>query len=293
MQPTIWIYDNGAKFNSDADKVKQAFPDMADELTANPKVKFLYQKQQSIADWYGAKYRVEWMSRDRNGGDDGVNFPIIRLGDVMLMAAEATLGDVQADGSAKPTKKYGVDGPGLFKQIRDRAKASTDKPLTAENLMEERKLELTGEYVRKFDLMRWGILHTAMKEAKARLERMDKHEGEFEGLQDTVYFKYTRCDDYVYEAGIKGFVQTDVFGLKKGEKGKPVAQEGEVWIKSNIYESSSSGRQLASVNYMLYDYDNEKCLLGKQYWPIFATSVGSSNGALWNDYMYATETKAE
>lgn len=287
MQPTIWIYDNGAKYNSDVEKVKQAFPDMVADLETDAKTKFLYPKQQSIADWYAAKYRVEWMSRDRNGGDDGVNFPIIRLGDVMLMAAEATLGDVQEDGSVKPTNLYGIDGQKLFDQIRERAHASK-KELNAKNLMEERKLELTAEYVRKFDLMRWGNLHTTMIAAKARLELMDKHEGEFAGLQDTIYFQYKRCDDYVYEAGIKGFVQTGVYGLKKGETGKPEAQEGEVWIKSNIYESSSSGRQLAAVNYMLYDYDNEKCLLGKQFWPIFATSVGTSNGALWNDYMYDT-----
>lgn len=286
MQPTVWVYDNGAKFNSDAEKVKQAFPGIAEDLEANPKYKFLYPKQQSIADWYAAKYRVEWMSRDRNGGDDGVNFPIIRLGDVMLMAAEATLGDIQEDGSVKPTETYKIDGQYWFNQIRERAKAS-HKDLTPENLMEERKLELTGEYVRKFDLMRWGNLHTKMKAAKARLADMDQHVGEFEGLQDTIYFQYKRCDDYVYAEGIKGYVQTNVYGLKKGETGKPVIQEGEVWVKSNIYESSSTGRQLATVNYMLYDYDNELCLLGKQYWPIFATNVGSSNGALWNDYMYA------
>lgn len=285
MQPTIWIYDDGKKFNSDPEKVKQAFPGIADSE------KFLYPKQQSISDWYAAKYRVEWMSRDRNGGDDGVNFPIIRLGDVLLMAAEATLGDVQEGGSVKPANTYGIIGQDLFDKIRSRAKASTNKKLTAESLMEERKLELTGEYVRKYDLMRWGILHTALKNAKARLERMDQHIGEFEGLQDTIYFQYKRCDDYVYEPGIKGFVVTNVYGLKKGETGKPVMQEGETWIKSNIYESSSTGRQLAPVNYMLYDYDNEKCLLGKQFWPIFATSVGSSNGALWNDYMYASGAK--
>lgn len=284
MVPSIWIYDNGTKYNSSADKVLLAFPDMAAELAANSKTKFLYQKQQSIADWYGAKYRVEWMSRERTGNDDGVDYPVIRLADVMLMAAEATMGDIQEYGSVKPGETYGVDGQALFDQIRARAGVPSIE-LNGKTIMHERKYEFTGEYIRKYDLMRWGMLHTAMKDARERLDRMDKHIGEFAGLQDTIYFKYKRCDDFSMP-GVKGFVIDAVYGLKKGETGVPAEYNSEDgWVKTCIYESSD-GRQLAPVNYVLYDYDNEACLLGRQYWPIFSTNVGASNGALWNDYMY-------
>lgn len=286
MQPSIWVYDNGAKYNSSAEKVLQAFPDMAADLSADSKTKFLYQKQQSIADWYAAKYRVEWMTRERTGNDDGVNYPIIRMADVMLMAAEATLGDIQTGGSVVPAEKYGIDGQSLLNRVRARA-GVPNVELNAKNIMDERKFELTGEYVRKYDLMRWGILHTAMKEAKARLAQMDAHEGDFAGLQDTIYFKYKRCDDFSMP-NVKGFVIDAVYGLKKGEKGAPADfSTADGWVKTCIYESSSDGRQLAPVNYTLYDYDNEACLLGRQYWPIFSTNVGASNGALWNDYLYA------
>lgn len=285
MQPSIWVYDNGTKFNSSSDKVMQAFPDMAAELAANSKTKFLYQKQQSVADWYGAKYRVEWMKRERTGNDDGVDYPIIRMADVMLMAAEATLGDIQEGGTVKPGETYGIDGQSLLNQIRARAGVGNVE-LNAKNIMEERKLEFTGEYIRKFDLMRWGILHTTLVAAKARLEQMDKHAGEFAGLQDTIYFKYKRCDDFAMD-GVKGFVIDHVYGLKKGETGTPAEYDSaEGWVKTCIYESSSDGRQLASANFVLYNYDEEECLLGRQYWPIFGTNVGASNGALWNDYLY-------
>lgn len=286
MQPTIWIYDNGTKYNSDPDKVKQAFPDMASALAADPKTKFLYQKQQSVADWYGAKYRVEWMARDRNGNDDGVDYPVIRMADVMLMAAEAAIGGVGAD---VPAKVYRINAQSLFDEVRTRAGVPT-KTLSMAALQEERKLEFTGEYIRKYDLMRWGILHTAMKDARARLAQMDKHEGDFAGLQDSVYFKYKSCDDYAMP-GVKGFVIDQIYGLKKGEKGMPSDFDSEAgWVKTCIYESSS-GRQLLEGNFPLYNYDDEECLLGKQYWPIFSVNVGASNGALWNDYMYKDAEK--
>lgn len=275
MQPTIWVYDDGTKYNSDASKVALAFP----EREGNEKI--LYQKQQSVADWYAAKYRVEWMTRERNGNDDGVDFPIIRLADVLLMAAEATIGGVGGD---VPANLHGVNGQDCLDKVRARAHAS-NKRLSMEAIQEERKLEFTGEYLRKYDLMRWGNLHIVMKDAKARLELMDKHEGEFAGLQDTLYFKYKRCDDFSMP-GVKGFVIDSVYGMKKGELGTPSYYNSENgWVKTCVYESSS-GRQLADFNFMLYNYDEEECLLGRQYWPIFSANVGASNGTLWNDYMY-------
>lgn len=275
MAPSIWIYDDGTKFNSDPDKVALAFPDREGSE------KILYQKQQSMAAWYGAKYRVEWMVRDRNGNDDGVDYPIIRLADVLLMAAEASIGGIGGD---VPTNLYGVNGQSLFNQVRERAGLS-GKTLSMQAIEDERKFEFTGEHIRKYDLMRWGILHTSLKDAKAHIAQMDQHAGEYAQLQDTIYFKYKRCDDYSMP-GVKGFVIDSVYGLNKGELGTPAYYNSENgWVKTCIYESSS-GRQLAEGNYVLYNYDNEECLLGRQYWPIFSVNVGASNGSLWNDYLY-------
>ena len=158
------------------------------------------------------------------------------------------------------------------------------------SLQEERKLEFTGEYIRKYDLMRWGILKETLEAAHDRLAAMNNHEGEFSGLQDTIYFKYKYVgDEYSYTAGIKGFViDTDsTYGLKKGETGAPATYSKENgWVKTAIY-LGSSGRELAPDNYMLFDREFPERLNGRQYWPIFSVNVGQSEGALWNDYDYA------
>ncbi|MBO7455190.1 MAG: RagB/SusD family nutrient uptake outer membrane protein [Paludibacteraceae bacterium] len=280
MARYIWVYDDGSEFNSDREKVKHAFPN----VDVDNHEKFLYQKRSMIDSWYGNKYRVEWMNRNRTGNDDGVNFPIIRYADVLLMAAEASLGGISGD---KPAETYGINGQSCFDQVRSRAHASS-KPLTMENLQEERKLEFTGEYLRKYDLMRWGILKETLINAHERLANMNQHAGEFEQLQDTIYYNYRYVgDEYSFATGIKGFVIDSVFGLNKGELGIPeLPVSGR--MKGSLYASESNGRVLAPDNYMLFDREFPERLNGRQLWPIFAVNVGQSNGTLWNDYDYVS-----
>lgn len=281
MARYIWVYDDGSEFSSDREKVKHAFPN----VDVDNHEKFLYQKRTMIDSWYGNKYRVEWMTRNRTGNDDGINFPIIRYADVLLMAAEASLGGIGGD---KPSDTYGIDGQACFDQVRSRAHASS-KTLTMAALQEERKLEFTGEYLRKYDLMRWGILKETLIRAHERLANMNQHADEFEQLQDTVYYNYRYVgDDYSFATGIKGFVVDSVFGLNKGELGTPkLPVIGR--MKGSLYASESNGRVLAPDNFMLFDRDYPERINGRQYWPIFAVNVGQSNGTLWNDYDYVSE----
>lgn len=279
MARYIWIYDDGTKFNEDPEKVAKAFPEKGTDS------KILYQKNQSTGDWYANKYRVEWMTRNRTGNDDGINFPIIRYADVLLMAAEASIGGIGGD---MPTNTYGIDGAQCFNQVRSRAHVG-NKELTMENIQEERKLEFTGEYLRKYDLMRWGILKEKLLAAHERLANMNNHAGEFAQLQDTIYYKYKFVgDEYSFSSDIKGFVIDSVYGLNKGETGTPAYYNTEAgWVKTSIY-SSSSGRELAPDNYMLFDREYPERLNGRQLWPIFAVNVGQSEGTLWNDYDYVS-----
>ena len=159
------------------------------------------------------------------------------------------------------------------------------------NLQEERKLEFTGEYLRKYDLMRWGILKESLEHAHERLANMNNHAGEFSQLQDTIYYHYKFVgDDLSFTSGIKGFVIDSVYGLNKGETGlPPYTLTGG--IKGSLYSSESNGRALAPDNYMLFDRDYPQRLNGRQLWPIFSVNVGQSNGALWNDYDYVNVTE--
>ena len=274
-----WFYNTGTDYNSDKTKIQETFP----EVDVANKEKFLYQKFQMINNWYLGKYRVEWMKRERTGNDDGVNMPVLRYADVLLMAAEATLGGVTGD---VPAETYGVDGKACFDRVRTRAKVAV-KPLTMANIQEERKLELAGEYVRKWDLMRWGILKDQLVAAHTRIENLNNHVGEYATLPDTIYFKYKKVDSktYCYTTSIKGYVIDSIWGLQPGEMGRPDSYSSEnKWIKKALYFSDSGGRVIAPSNYMLFDRSHPENLNSRQLWPIFAVNLGED--FLWNDYGY-------
>lgn len=106
------------------------------------------------------KYRINWC-KDRGTSDSrrDINFPLLRYSDVLLMYAEALN---ELNGYATP------DAVDALEKVRLRAfkkDASKIKPIPTEytafknEIILERKLELSNESLRKTDLTRWGILY--------------------------------------------------------------------------------------------------------------------------------------
>lgn len=80
--------------------------------------------------------------------DFGLNFPLLRYSDVLLMKAEALL---QTGGSQTE-----VDN--IVNDLRERANVGTLSNVTYEQLMEERRKEFVGEGLRWHDLVRSGLV---------------------------------------------------------------------------------------------------------------------------------------
>ena len=236
----------------------------------------LYQKVQRIDKWYLGKWRLEWMSRATSSDDDGVNFPIIRYADVMLMFCEAALGGITGD---VPDNTTGVTAQSQFDKIRARAGVAS-KQLNMNNLMAERKLEFAGEYLRKYDLIRWGKLRSAMEAARVRLQNLSAHSGEFADIPETVYYKFRENYDYTVD-GSKCYV-LDAFLFEQPAD----YYDDNGWQKTNIFESDAQ-KVLDESSYFLYDYEHPENLDSHQLWPIFTTDMQyDEKGYLWNDYDY-------
>lgn len=256
----------------------------------------LYQDIQALNGFAVGKYRVEWMSSEYNqtSGDDGVDFPIVRYTDVMLMFCEASLGGITGD-----VPQYGgsINAQTLFDRVRSRAGLES-KTLNMENLMDERKFELCGEYVRKYDLQRWGKLKEKLVETRARLNAMMARTGEFAQLSDTVWYKYKRVDDeiaraeYLYQgegavADAAYVIDPDsVFGLKLGDQRPETYKTANGWRSKKVLDeyTFTEQNQEGNTNFILY---RDADLIDKrQLWPIFSSDIAVSNGTLWNDYDY-------
>ena len=248
----------------------------------------LYPKLQAdVTQWSCGKYRLEWLSHDNNGTDDGVDFPIIRMSDVYLMRAEATIGSL--DGIVMGSLS---EGENCWNAVRTRAGLGK-KTLTTESLKEiadERKFEFAGEYIRKWDLMRWGVLKDSLVNTHNRL--MDL----CEKYKETNHKIYAKCkpDDSVLQPGgvdyqgkevVRAFVVDQVYGFSFDETTAPSDVPGQ--LKWNSANCEFAKRLNSEENpYILYDYDDPESINARQYWPIFSTIVGKSNGLLFNNYGY-------
>lgn len=87
-----------------------------------------------------------------------INFPLVRLGDVLLMLAEAYNESGQLDKAIDELNKIRTRSsmPGLNSGIA--ALAVSSKEAMFERIVHERAVELAGEGHRYFDLKRWGLL---------------------------------------------------------------------------------------------------------------------------------------
>jgi hypothetical protein len=125
------------------------------------------------------KYRRDWSSiaAGFTGQFLGAKWQILRYSDVLLMLAEAeneisngpttaaynAINMVRRRGFGKPigTADATVDLP-----------AGLSKAAFFQAIVRERSLELGGEGVRKYDLIRWNLLATALAETKTNLARL-------------------------------------------------------------------------------------------------------------------------
>ncbi|MCW3087967.1 MAG: RagB/SusD family nutrient uptake outer membrane protein, partial [Sediminibacterium sp.] len=98
-----------------------------------------------------------------------LNWPLIRFSDVLLMNAEA---DNEINNGP------GTNAINYFKEVSLRGHNGnsallpvipTDKTGFFKLLVKERSLEFGGEGIRKYDLIRWNLLGTALAETKANL----------------------------------------------------------------------------------------------------------------------------
>jgi hypothetical protein len=136
---------------------------------------------QAITAICDGKYRRDWITNPVVAPTNAVQYfslkwQIIRYADVLLMFAEAenelngptgaaytALNNVRRRGYGKPiaTPDATVDIP-----------AGLSKPDFFKAVVRERALELGGEGIRKYDLIRWNLLGTALGETKANMTRM-------------------------------------------------------------------------------------------------------------------------
>ena len=239
----------------------------------------------SVNNWYFGKYRFEWQIRAPFGGgnDDGVKPVVMRYADILLMAAEiANSTECGARDEAFAKNCLLAVRQRAFKGNENAAQSYVNALSGEENILkaiqEERKFEFVGEFLRKGDLIRWGILGETLKATKQDLIDFANLTGKYTYLSGDLYWKPN---------GAEGIT---IYGLEPNQKAAPAGAEGE-WTHIKEYikpERFYSDKAKVYAYDVLYINDPDT----RQFWPLFdATCV--ANTELKNDYGYAGSTATE
>ncbi len=122
------------------------------------------------------KFRADWVSNPAPSSSLywGLDWPLIRYADVLLMFAEADneLNNGVATGSAAYNAFAAVRTRGFGGNAALIGTIPTDKDGFFKAIVRERSLEFGGEGVRKYDLKRWGLLGTAISETQKNINTL-------------------------------------------------------------------------------------------------------------------------
>jgi hypothetical protein len=159
---------------------------------------------QAITAINDGKYRRDWISNPIIAPTDAVQYfslkwQIIRYSDVLLMFAEAE-NEINGPTAAAYDAVNQVRRRGYGKTINT-VNATVDLPAGLSKaafftaLVKERSLELGGEGIRKYDLIRWNLLASTITTTKETLLAMANRTGAWANLPQSMFFKTNSVAD--------------------------------------------------------------------------------------------------
>lgn len=243
-----------------------------------------FQTLSSINKMYFGKFRAEYRDIKSVGiltnaeNDEGINFPVMRLADVVLMAAEA---NCMLDNQPKALE--------YLTMIRTRAFGGTgamdkipynigSKAGMLKAIKDERMFEFAEELIRKQDLIRWGELKEAMDIAKEETAELRECIGDFSSMMEDgeprpVYYRLKSDGETLEYHNIDPYESTFTPAV------------GEEWQEAKWANGESNDEPYLSdetIGKIYYQGDPDK----RQLLPIMSVLITGSQYTLVNDYGY-------
>ncbi|WMI66262.1 RagB/SusD family nutrient uptake outer membrane protein [Aestuariibaculum sp. YM273] len=206
----------------------------------------------------------------------GINWPMLRYADVLLMFAEA---ENELNG---PT----MEAQNAFKRVRQRAfdpadwstkvdaymsQISTSKQAFFDAIVDERAWEFGGEMIRKYELVRWNLYSEKIQETVDGLKKLADEA--FAGVGTGPDYMYWKTDD-----------QGNFVVLNPDNK--VAAAPDETWIRQSFLIGLHNDTTTYS-EFIINDFENY--INGPQpgvvryIFPIPVTAIDNSQGTLAND----------
>jgi hypothetical protein len=224
------------------------------------------------------KWRRNWITPSMGGNYadvqfTGVNWPIMRYSDVLLMLAEA---ENEINGPSELAKS-------ALREVRERAfpsdmwdkqvshytdSVSSDKNAFFQAVVNERAWELGGEMIRKYDLIRWNLLADKIEALKTMAMAIINDEAAYKWVPKAIYWR-TKADGETIELLNQDY---DMPGVTMVE-----GYNQQLWLSGN---PSNKGSVESFLNLVWNGYNPAK---NNHLLPLTTSIISSSKGVLSND----------
>lgn len=245
---------------------------------------------QTSINWNDAKFRKSWTSITGTSQNLGIDWPLVRYSDILLMFAEA---DNELHNGPSPeavTAVLSVKQRAYAGNLGQVGTVPTGKNDFFNFVVKERLLEFGGEGLRKYDLIRWNLLETKINETKQKLTDFMNGAGAYANVPEYIFYKKPASTVVNYvpsktaqqnvldmDLYVNGIAKADVFYSPNQSVATPAGYTKVNW-RLAMTQPYISGDPVKS--YAHYFQPNKKELL-----PI-ALDVINSNYSLTQDYGY-------
>ena len=203
-----------------------------------------------ISEMNTGKYRRDWRVPLLPGTvlNVGYNWAVIRFSDVLLMYAEA-VNEINGAPTAQAISAFEEVRKRAYKGNESRMGTTpADKAGFFDAVANERFLEFGHEGIRKYDLLRWGLLSTKLTEARAKIEQLRAGTGIYANVPDTIYYKNVG-EEVQFYAGTNTATTAQPFWQPK-QKPSPLtgwtAVAWRTYLATNIIDSKPLSTGMAS-----------------------------------------------
>lgn len=164
------------------------------------------------------KFRREWLVPVIEGKQkySGVDLPVVRYADVLLMYAECVTelehaSTAEAKDAIKAVRRRAFAGAPdsiLIQYVDEYIDNADNYKKMMTRIQDERAFEFTAEMIRKYDLKRWGILEKALENCKEDMRKIVTSKYPFNDIPDKLLWyidkdkehaKIATTDNYLFD----------------------------------------------------------------------------------------------
>lgn len=246
---------------------------------ANNSTRLSMQSIVGVNNFKPCKWRRSWISPSM-GGDlasnqtPGVNWPIMRYADVVLMFAE-TENEINNGPTAEAKEALAMIRKRAFPEAEWNERVtnyinsvSGSKDAFFHAIVDERAWELGGELVRKFDLIRWNLLGEKLEEVQMNVNKIINDDPEFNFIPKVLYWKTNDDNETIHILNPDYRIEGDV----------PEGYSSTRWLTDLSDSNKESIKNAMGQVYAGFDKSKNNHLF-----PLSTAVITASNNVLEND----------